>query len=100
MARVLDTATEAPHPSRSSPYYIWSSLNELLVGEDVDSHPGRLLLKSDVGPSEITGKTWTRSLGPCLLCATVWSTPRCELLVFRAERLMPCPTTHHSAAGA
>lgn len=56
MARVLDTATEAPHPSRSSPYYIWSSLNELLVGEDVDSHPGRLLLKSDVGPSEITEK--------------------------------------------
>lgn len=30
-------------------------MNELLVGEDVDSHPGRLLLKSDVGQSEITG---------------------------------------------
>lgn len=52
MARVLDTTTEAPHPRRSSPYCIWSSLNELLVGEGVDSHPGLLLLKSDVGQSE------------------------------------------------
>lgn len=76
-------------------------MSELLVGEDVASHPGHLLLRSDVGQSEITGKTWTRSPGQCLPCATVCSptvcvAPRCECLVIRAFDTLP----HHSAAGA
>lgn len=49
-------------------------MNELLVGEDVDSHPGCLLLNSDMGQSEITGKTWTSLPGQCLPCAAVCST--------------------------
>lgn len=70
-------------------------MSALLVGEDVDSHPGRLLLRSDVGQSELTGKTWTRSRRVSV-CRVPCVAPRCELLVLRAFDALP----HHSAAGA